>query len=156
MTSTSRKKKHDPEKVTLAYCRKWLAARLDNKKAVKCPCCKKPAHNSPRKVTRRMLVSLVKMHLLKTNDTKGLRAGNGDYAKLRHWGLVTQLRHGRWGLTPLGREWLEGRAEVRRTAVVYNRQLVRFQGGSMTVFDCYGNRGAFLEMVARVKAGANK
>jgi hypothetical protein len=103
-----------------------------------------------------MCVTLVKMYLQHTTSTKGLRDGNGDYAKLRHWGLVEQVEYGRWRLTPLGAEWLRGRAEVRRTAITYNKRLVRFDEGPMTVFDCYGNRAAFAAMVARVKGGANK
>jgi hypothetical protein len=148
--------KHDPEKVTLAFCRRWLEQRLERKLAVKCPCCRKPAHKSRRHITRKMCVTLVKMYLQHTTSTKGLRDGNGDYAKLRHWGLVEQVSYGRWRLTPLGGEWLRGRAEVRRTAITYNKCLVRFDDGPMTVFDCYGNRAAFAAMVARVKGGANK
>lgn len=148
--------KHDPEKVTLAFCRRWLEERLERKKAVKCPCCRKPAHKSRRHITKKMVVTLVKMFLRQDSETKNLRDQNGDYAKLRHWGLVEQVSHGKWRLTPLGGEWLRGRAEVRRTAITYNRRLVRFDEGSMTVFDCYGSRPGFVAMVARVKAGAKE
>ena len=148
--------KHDPNKVTLAFCRQWFEARLDRKKPVKCPCCRKRATKSRRRISKRMIVSLVKMYVRGECDAKSLRDGSGDYAKLRHWGLVEQASYGRWRVTALGRQWLQGRAEVPRIAVTYNRRFVRFDEGPMTVFDCYGSQSGFVAMFARVKAGTKE
>lgn len=154
---TSRpKKKHDPNVVTLAFCRRWFDEKLNGLRPVKCPCCKRPASKSPRRITKKMVVTLVKMHLRHEGDAKVLRDHSGDYAKLRHWGLTEQVVHGKWRLTPLGAEFLRGRVEVRQTAITYNRALLSFDGPPVTVFDCYGSRSGFIAMVARVRAGATK
>lgn len=154
MTSTS-KKKHDPETVTLAFCRQYVKDRIKRKQGVRCPCCGKVNKLRPGSISKPMLVALVKM-LFKIESVDGLRDRNGDYAKLRHWGLVRQIGRGLWRLTSRGRAFLRGEVEVPKTAVTYKAACLRLHGPSMTVFDFYGNRAGFVAMVARVKGGANK
>jgi hypothetical protein len=152
---TSKRRKHDPKTVTLAFCRRYVEKRIRRRQGVVCPCCHKPCKMRPGTISKPMLVALVKMYL-KLESVKDLRETNGDYAKLRHWGLVEQIGKGRWRLTPRGREFLHGRVEVPKTAVTFNRRCYELTGRSVTVFDCYGSRAGFVAMVARVKDGANE
>jgi hypothetical protein len=154
MTS-KRKPKYDPNTVTLAFCRQYLKDRIDRKHGVICPCCKKRCEMRKGTIGPKMIVSLVKMYL-KIHTVKELRDHNGDYAKLRHWGLVEQLGRGLWRLTPRGRDFLHGDVEVPKRAITFNRRLYELKDGPVSVFDCYGSRTAFLAMFARLRAGANK
>lgn len=147
--------KRDPETTSLAFCRRYVEKRIRRKQGVRCPCCRKVCKLRAGTISKPMLVSLVKMYL-KLEGVGSLRDGNGDYAKLRHWGLVVQLGRGRWRLTPRGREFLLGHVEVPRVAVTYNRRCYELKEGPVSVFQCYGSRSGFLAMVARVKSGAKK
>jgi hypothetical protein len=57
--------------------------------------------------------------------------GWGDYAKLRHWGVLEEQpgtredgssRVGFWRITQLGRQWVEGAISLPRYVRVYNNQ----------------------------------
>ena len=85
----------------------------------------------------------------------GARDHNGDYAKLRYWGLMEPAgKAGWWRLTPLGRAFARGEAEVPANALTYNRRLYALVGDPVSIADCLANGGDFETMVARAKGRA--
>lgn len=85
----------------------------------------------------------------------GARDHNGDYAKLRYWGLMKPAgTAGWWRLTALGRAFARGDAEVPAIALTYNRRLYGLVGAPVSIGDCLGNGGDFETMIARSKGRA--
>ena len=84
------------------------------------------------------------------------RDRNGDYAKLRHWGLIKPVKTmpiGWWRLTALGRAFARGDAEVPRYISTYNRRLYGVFGLPVSIVDCLTrNGGSFEAEVANAKA----
>jgi len=87
-----------------------------------------------------------------------VRDRNGDYAKLRYWGLLKRAPPGAgwWQLTPLGRAFARGEAEVPETALTYNRRLVRLTGKPVSIQDCFANIGDFEAVLAGTKGPAKR
>lgn len=80
------------------------------------------------------------------------RDQNGDYAKLRYWGILKRAGSaGWWQLTPLGRAFARGEAEVPAHALTYNTRLYALVGDPVSIRDCLGKGVDFETMVARAK-----
>jgi hypothetical protein len=103
-----------------------------------CPCCDQKVKLSRRAINASMLKQL--LHLARaaglTTDwvdwigalREARSSTSGDYAKIRHWGLVepwsgarseTRTR-GHWRLTRSGIAWLKGESAVPKYAHLYN------------------------------------
>jgi len=156
MTSTT----FDPETTTVARARAILRKRLSKGEATKCPCCSRTANMRRGSITPSMARALVGIYRASPREPFSCRAPfvrdrNGDYAKLRHWGLLRPAgRAGWWRLTRLGRAFVRGLAEVPATALTYNRKLVALVGEPVSIRDCLAKRSAdFDEMRASTKGG---
>jgi hypothetical protein len=83
------------------------------------------------------------------------RDQNGDYAKLRYWGLLKKAgKAGWWRLTALGRAFARGEAEVPATALTYNRRLFDLVGDPVSIRDCFADVSDYETMVKRTKGRA--
>lgn len=146
--------KLDPQKVTLARARRYVQKRIDSARGVKCPCCRRIAHVRRGHITPSMVTQLVKIYSISPRAPFQLkkvliRDQNGDYAKLRYWGLLEQVDLGWWRLTARGRAFVRGEVEVPRTALTYNRRLIRLCDEPVSVVDCLGERSAYDALLAK-------
>jgi hypothetical protein len=83
------------------------------------------------------------------------RDHNGDYAKLRYWGLLKRAeKTGWWQLTRLGRAFARGEVEVPANALTYKAKLFALVGDPVSIADCLGRSRDFEEMVAGSKLSA--
>ncbi len=81
--------------------------------------------------------------------------GTGDYAKTRHWGLAISQPNedpakrdsGFWQLTARGSAFVGDRIEVPCYAVIYDNELQRLEGGSVSIRDALGRRFNYQELM---------
>jgi len=156
MTST-----RDPEIVSVARVRRAIAKRLRAGKSALCPCCGRKARMRHGHISASMARTLLKIYGASPREPFQCRSifardQNGDYAKLRYWGLLKRagLGAGWWQLTALGRAFVRGEAEVPATALTYNRRLFALVGDPISIQDCFANKGDFEAMVASTKGRA--
>jgi hypothetical protein len=80
----------------------------------------------------------------------GADRGNGDWYRLRFWGLIEGVRsntdptapstgrHARVRMTPLGKSFVEGLEALPERIITFDNKLVRFDGNPVTVSDALG------------------
>lgn len=111
---------------------------------VDCPVCGRVCKESRRSVSKPMVRFarwLVSNHrgtpldARKFVESTGQRGG--DYAKLVFWGLAKREPGADplWSPTPLGIRWVKGQAKVRRIAVVWRNEVLRFEGKAIGASD---------------------
>jgi hypothetical protein len=114
----------------LGEARAWLGEQLQDKGA-RCPCCTQMA-----KIYIRTIYAAQAAALITAYQAFGRAAGKwselnlpgGDYAKLRFWDLIVDLREirddggpaGWWQITELGEQWVRGIIRVPRRVRIYD------------------------------------
>ena len=141
--------------------RRAVAKRLSEGGAVKCPCCRRTARMRVGHISASMARSVLKAYQAGPREpfqcrTVDARDQNGDYAKLRYWGLIERAgRKGWWRLTPLGRAFARGEAEVPGQILTYDRKLYAVLGEPVSIADCLAKGGDDYDAaVARAKGRA--
>ncbi len=77
------------------------------------------------------------------------RPGGGDFAKLRHWGLIVRDgRHSRWMPTKLARQWVHGRVWVWGWIHEFKEQRV---GNSTSMISVHGALGDHYDRTALLR-----
>lgn len=155
----------DPETVTVLHVRRLIAKCLLEGRATRCPCCKRDVNMRRGHISASMARSILKAYHAGPREPfqcteVDARDRNGDYAKLRFWGLITQAREhpkGWWRLTALGRAFARGDAEVPKYIATYNKRLHAVFGDPVSIVDCLTRRGGSFEAeVAQAKALARQ
>lgn len=153
--------KPDPNTVTVARVRSAIEKRLRDGEPAKCPCCGRVAQVRRGHITPSMAKTLLRIYRASPREPfscrdQFVRDRNGDYAKLRHWGLLRPAgKAGWWRLTRLGRAFVRGEVEVPATALTYNRKLVGLTGESISFRERLASRSEDSEgMRARAKGSA--
>jgi hypothetical protein len=127
-----------------------------------CPCCEQHVQVYRRSINAGMAFALILLSRKPSSDSgwidiravDGLRGG--DYAKLRHWGLLEQRPNtdpkkkwsGLWRLTQLGRQFVHDQARVQRYAHVYNGRVLTFSGEDVSIRRCLGRKFDYEELVS--------
>jgi hypothetical protein len=130
-----------------------------------CPLCDQRMQRYKRSVNRKMVEALFKLYkknLLEDGRwvpvqeiyTKG---SSGDYAKLRHWGLIEagdkrrayRNSVGYWRITDLGKLFAEGKVTIKKFAIIYDNNCVGFEGDDVNVASCFGENFSYPALMAR-------
>ena len=130
-----------------------------------CPLCDQRMQRYKRSINKKMVETLFKLYkknLLEDGRwvpvqeiyTKG---SSGDYAKLRHWGLIEAMDKrsayknsvGYWRITALGKLFAEGNVKVAKFAVLYDNQCVGFEGDQVNVAQCHGENFSYPALMSR-------
>jgi len=114
---------------------------------VECPCCGRLCRETRRSLTptmARFVVWLVDQYRGEPLNPKSWlrnKTYGGDYAKVTHWGLAHRLpgREPRWEPTDKGRLFARGQTKVRRVAIFWRNQVLRWEGGTVTIKDVLGD-----------------
>jgi hypothetical protein len=151
---------------TLEFAKQWLRERLDE--GAVCPCCTQLA-----KVYRRPLHAGMAMKLIKFYRAYGTGWGSrvelfkgeaeGDFAKLRYWGLVQESddtrpdggRNGWWRVTGLGEKFVLGEHTVFQYVNLYDSRPVHpdegkgamFEGRQLNIRSCLGKSFSYNELM---------
>tara|TARA_R110000803_G_scaffold170254_1_gene233272 strand:- start:29 stop:484 length:456 start_codon:yes stop_codon:yes gene_type:complete len=113
---------------TVAEAREFIKTHFDDGQMVVCPCCtqkvKKYAYNMGSIYIQQLTHLVLDGGWVKGTDlifnTVG---GYRKYAFLRWWRLATE-DNGYFKATPLGRDFINGRALIPRTIVLFNNTLI--------------------------------
>jgi hypothetical protein len=140
---------HDTD--SLGSARAWLREQITDKGA-RCPCCTQMAKVYPRPIYAAQAAALIKAFRVfgrSPGKWSSLRLPGGDYAKLRFWGLIVDLREARedggpagwWQITDLGERWVRGVVTVPRFARIYDNRCMGLdpESGEVAVFDVLGD-----------------
>lgn len=153
--------------ITLDDARDDLNARLDE--GAHCPLCGQFAKAYRRKLTSHTARVLITMRQVDLGHRKAelrsdymhlptvLGRKQADEAKARYWGLIEQMpetrddgsdRVGWWRLTDDGTAFVEGAHKIRKYVVLYDSELVRFEGPMVDITDSLGTRFDYAELMA--------
>ncbi len=81
---------------------------------------------------------------------------NGDYAKLRHWGLIEKSSdapepdkkaNGMWRITQAGVDYVKGRTTVSEIALLYNNKCWGFKGNQVDIKKSLGTKFDYSELM---------
>jgi hypothetical protein len=153
----------------LEEARQWVQHRLRD--GVTCPCCQQYCRVYRRKLNSTMALALVLIYqYFKANrNAKWLHVAaflvkvkrdssiaGGDVVKLRYWGLLERAlgeredgsdRIGRYRITELGKQFVEGRIAVPRYVYLYNQMLLRLSEEMTTIREALGDRFSYDELM---------
>ena len=87
------------------------------------------------------------------NHEAGMRGG--DYAKLRHWGLIVQATNkdiskrasGFWKPTKKGIDFINELCTVPKSIWTYNKELLGFSDGDINIREALGNKFDYTELM---------
>jgi len=134
---------------------------LDNiEEGTTCLCCGQLAKIYKMKMTSTMAFCLIK--LSKKPDafyhisTMG-HSGGGEFAKLRHWGLIEQQENnnnkkkrtsGFWAITPKGREFVLSNIKIPKYYEIYNNNILEFSNELITIKQALNNKFDYSELMS--------
>lgn len=137
--------------------RAWLDTHRGQ--GVRCPACDQLAKVYRRKVTSTAAHALVMLWLNSAHDFAHLPtvrgANDGEAAKLAYWGLIEEERtlrpdggrSGWWRVTDAGEAFLRGQT-VAKYALVYDGDVLGYEGPDVSIHDALGTRFDLAELMA--------
>ena len=143
--------------ITIEEAKSYLRKKLD--KGITCPCCNQTVKMYKVKLTTGMAQVLIKFYKNKgwKHPIEDFKTINGDYAKLRHWGLVEKhggehesdvKSNGLWRITLKGIDFIQGSVKVPEKIKLYNNNFYGFDGDKMiTIRQALGNKFDFEELI---------
>ena len=123
-----------------------------------CPCCNQTVKVYKVKLTSSMAMMLIgfyKKGEVWVHAIKELKPVNGDYAKLRHWGLLEKKiendtenkASGYWRITHKGVQFIKGYVTVSEKIRLYNNKFYGYTGKHITLKEALGNKFKFEELM---------
>lgn len=122
---------------------------------VECPCCGTNIRYRKCFITSQVVRVMLRLYELSAGDAydfhpnkefllmdgdsyrmdKRGEKNSSDVHYLEHWHLVTRKGRGYYALTDKGVRFVEGKIAVKKAAVLFNGEVVRFEGASVEVLD---------------------
>ena len=87
---------------------------------------------------------------------KDLKTNNGDYAKLRFWGLLQsssdepeedKKSSGFWKITDKGKKFVENSITIKEKAYLFNNKCYGFTGEEINIVQALGNKFSYSELM---------
>ena len=143
--------------------REKFKARLLEGEKMNCPCCNRHAQVYHRQLYSSSSVQLIR--LFKLGGAKERihlseimppgKSGGGDFTLSKHWGLVQspdyegdeKRTNGLWQLTPKGVEFIKGNLSIPRYALIFDDEVLRFEGEQVDIEACLGKRFDYHELM---------
>jgi len=149
----------------------WVQSNL--RTGVVCPACGQFCKVYKRKLNSTMALALVMIYQhfrLHPRDTwlhvpaflvkvkRDSTIAGGDAAKLRFWGVIEPQkgeradgsdRVGRYSITSVGRQFVEGKIAVPRYIYLYNQALLRLSEEMITIQEALGDRFNYNELMTQ-------
>jgi hypothetical protein len=130
----------------------------------KCPCCRRWGKVYGRNINETMCRSLIWLAYAPANEMGWVNVPenaprwvvrSNQLATLRWWGLVERLpsekkeqKHsGMWRVTQLGKDFIERRAKVPKTAFTYAGEVEHMSSTEIAVEDCFGKHFNYEEVM---------
>lgn len=142
--------------------REWIGPFL--KEGMECPCCYKMCRIYDRKLNSGMALLMTRLYqqppsawiYVRRWPTKlehpiaQLEVVNGDFSYLLHWGLLEQKPQdgGKWRLTHLGRQFVEGTVTVPHKISLLNNKCIDKSDEHTDIKKALGDRFDYDELMA--------
>lgn len=130
---------------------------------LKCPCCKQNVKLYKLSMRANIAMVLIDIYKIMQTDNKTwvhvideAKPVNGDYAKLRFWGLLAPRgdtpdkdtkASGYWSVTPLGREFLQGRVSVSSKVFIFDNRKYGSSDETVTINQALGKKFSWSELM---------
>lgn len=129
----------------------------------RCPVCDQTVKIYKRSLNSSMAATLIRAY--KKHDVlnffhvtdKDVAVRDGDFAKLRFWGLIQEKSHtagnegkrtsGYWCVTPKGRSFVEKDISIPKYIIVYNSRFLDFAGPETYIQGCLGDKFDYNELM---------
>jgi hypothetical protein len=156
------------ERMTLEEARDLVRDNL--REGLVCPCCEQFAKVYKRKLNGAMAASLVLIARHFKHSTEWLHVENylkelpgipaslrGDFAKLRYWGLIERMegeredgsnRVGYYRITPLGKDFVEGRVKVPGHVYLFNSECIGHSDETLHIGEALGTAFDYAELMS--------
>lgn len=128
-----------------------------------CPCCDQRVKFYKNKLSARKAIYLIKLyHLTKDGNyvhaLSALEANSGEYALLRHWGLIEESQeaptedvksNGLWRITEKGKKFVLGDIKVPRHATVFDNRFLGYRDEKdlVGIKDALGMKFSYFELM---------
>jgi len=143
---------------TIEEAKKFLNDNFEE--GTNCPCCTQNVKQYKVKLTGGMASVLIKFYKEREkgwlHPIKDFKTINGDYAKLRHWGLLRKNENntdpsvkasGLWAITIAGISFIEGDCLVPEKVKLFNNQFYGYSGEQITIRQALGNKFNYEELM---------
>jgi hypothetical protein len=141
---------------TLAEAKELLRSEMD--KGAICPCCNQSVKMYRWKISAKIGAVLIAFYHQRNkwiHPLNDLGVNSGDYAKLRHFGLIVSSDHieedkkasGLWTITPRGIAFVEDRLTIHEKVKLYNNAAYGFEGSQVTIHDVLGSSFSYSELM---------
>lgn len=153
---------------SLEEAQEWIRKEATKPKGAKCPCCTLYVKIYNRKLNSALARTLIWMYhadgdpdgwIHMPTRAPAWATRNREYSRLCYWGLAERRPKdpkdkkvkttGLYRITPKGREFVEGRIKVLQSAVVYGRELRRFEGPPIRIHTALKDAGFDYEEVMK-------
>tara|TARA_R110002153_G_scaffold241842_1_gene397018 strand:- start:109 stop:555 length:447 start_codon:yes stop_codon:yes gene_type:complete len=136
---------------TIEEAKKFLNDNFEE--GTECPCCNQNVKLHPFKLTGGVASILIKFYKARdkgwVHPIKEFNTINGNYAKLRHWGLIEKNKNnsdpsvkasGLWRITIAGISFVDGDCLVPEKVKLFNNKFYGYSGGQITIRQALGNK----------------
>lgn len=164
------------ENNTIKEAKAYLRANWHD--GIECPCCTQFVKLYKVKLNTGMayvLIQFYKAYLFKkpmaqdkwVHPIKDFKTINGDYAKLRHWGLVEKMPEeetenkkttdqeddkkgsGYWRITEKGKLFVQKQIKVTSNALLFNNKCYGVTGKDIDIVEALRNKFSYSELMSR-------
>jgi hypothetical protein len=145
---------------TLKEAKAWLKERVNE--GARCPCCNQLAKVYKRRIHSTMAYHLIQLKKRSLDDSfihksfllSGSRSamtslGGGEFAMMRHWGLIEEKlkddkqkgrTSGFWRITEKGKGFVDKKLLINKFIYLYDGQLLKVSEETASISDCLGEK----------------
>ena len=132
-------------------------------KGADCPVCGQFVKVYKRTINASMAAQLIRAdrqfgihHTFHINEILEGDGGGADFAKMRYWGLIEEIKNdnpkkknsGRWIITVFGRSFIMGHRKMPKYALIYNGRFLDFDGDeTVTIQEALGNKFHYQDLL---------
>lgn len=137
--------------------------RLNADEGCICPCCGQRVKFYKIKLSSGKAIHLIKMYHLTKNGNyvhalSALEANSGEYALLRHWGLIEESKeaptedvksNGLWRITEKGKRFVVGDIRVPKRVILFDNRFLGYQDEKdlVGIRDALGMKFSYFELM---------
>lgn len=142
-----------------------FSSRIKSGEKFNCPCCGRWAQVYRRRIHATMARQIIELYSLGGGKARQFvhasllipkgETGVGDIGKAAYWGLVEKMNHedqskkhsGLWRITETGIGFAEGTRNVRAIAVVFDNNVIDWDGPDVSIEDCLKDKFNYGELM---------
>lgn len=147
----------NPDNTTISQAKKLMREKIDQ--GVLCPCCNQGVKMYHWRLDAQSAALLIQFHKKNgewVHPLDDLGTNNGNYAKMRHFGLIESKSKqdknsrgsGLWRITTKGTNFVLGLDTIAERVRIYNNDAYGFVGNQITIKNALGKKFNYAELMA--------